>query len=254
MPPNVFTFVCLLPTAYCLLPTAYCLRLPTAYCLLPTPNCLLPTAYAMSLLRINVHEHTGTIIINRPERRNALFARALLPDLDSSFSATCISSVVCGPSLLTGAGSTFCACMDWPRCMRLSKRKIPVASGHDDSLLYLELLETMLRFPKPLIAAVNGPAVAGGAGLVLASDIVVAADDARFGFPEPLRASWPGWSSPLLVFRIGGRARREFCCGQANLIDAAEAFRTGARFIELVAGSTRPGCEPSNWASECGCA
>ncbi len=90
----------------------------------------------------------------------------------------------------------------------------------------------MLRFPKPLIAAVNGPAVAGGAGLVLACDIVVAANDARFGFPEPRRGIVAGLVAPLLVFRIGGgQAAHLLLTG--NLIDAQEAFRIGV-FHQLV--------------------
>ena len=71
-------------------------------------------------------------------------------------------------------------------------------------MLYHDLLLAMLRFPKPLVAAVNGPAMAGGAGLVLACDLVVAADTAAFGLPEPLRGIVAGMVAPLLHFRIGG--------------------------------------------------
>ena len=98
--------------------------------------------------------------------------------------------------------------------------------------LYRDLMEKMLRFPKPLIAAVNGPAVAGGAGLVLACDIVVAADEATFGLPEPRRGIVAGLVVPLLVFRVGGgQAADLLLTGQ--LIDAAGAHRIGL-FHELV--------------------
>ncbi len=90
----------------------------------------------------------------------------------------------------------------------------------------------MLHFPKPLVAAVNGPAVAGGAGLVLACDIVLAAARATFGFPEARRGIVAGLVAPLLVFRIGaGHAARLLLTGEA--IDSQEARRIGV-FHEVV--------------------
>ena len=74
---------------------------------------------------------------------------------------------------------------------------------HHDSVAYRDLIETMLRFPKPLIAAVGGPAMAGGAGLALACDLVLAAESASFGLPEPRRGLVAGMVAPLLAFRIG---------------------------------------------------
>jgi methylglutaconyl-CoA hydratase len=222
---------CLLPTAYCLLPTAYCL-LPTAYCLLPTAYCLLPTAYCLLMsIRINVHENVGTIIIDRPERRNAL-SRDVLRALVEAFGDLHLERRV-RAVIVTGAGSTFCAGMDLTEMRATKESDDPSAQWHEDSVLYLDLIETMLRFPKPIIAAVNGPAVAGGAGLVLASDIVVAADTAQFGFPEARRGIVAGLVAPLLVFRIGGGHAAHLLL-RANLIDAHEAFRLGA-FHELVA-------------------
>jgi enoyl-CoA hydratase/carnithine racemase len=84
-----------------------------------------------------------------------------------------------------------------------SQREDAQQQWHHDVVQYKELVEFMLRFPKPIIAAVNGPAVAAGAGLVLASDIVVAASDASLGFPEARRGLVSGLAAPLLVFRCG---------------------------------------------------
>ena len=69
-----------------------------------------------------------------------------------------------------------------------NKEQDPQAQWHEDAQQYKQLVEIMLRFPKPLIAAVNGPAIAGGAGLVLACDLVVATDVTRMGIPEAARA------------------------------------------------------------------
>ena len=92
--------------------------------------------------------------------------------------------------------------------------------------------EQMLRFPKPLIAAVGGPALAGGAGLVLACDIVVAADSATFGLPEPRRGLVAGMVAPLLAFRIGA-GRAGYLLMSATTVNAAEAQRMGL-FHEVV--------------------
>ena len=98
---------------------------------------------------------------------------------------------------------------------------------------YKELLEQMLLFPKPIIAAVNGPAVAGGAGLVLAADIVVAAPDAKFGLPEPRRGLVAGLVAPLLTFRIGAGPAANLLL-TARLAEADEAYRLGI-YHELTA-------------------
>jgi enoyl-CoA hydratase/carnithine racemase len=91
---------------------------------------------------------------------------------------------------------------------------------------YKELVETMLRHPKPIIAAVNGPVVAAGAALVLASDIVVASQDAAFRLPEPRRGLVAGLVSPLLTFRIGGGHAANLLLS-ARAVEADEAHRLG---------------------------
>ena len=91
---------------------------------------------------------------------------------------------------------------------------------------YRELVAQMIEFPKPIIASVNGPAVAGGAGLVLACDIVVAGESAQFGLPDPRRGVVAGVVGPLLAFRVGaGPAARLLLT--SSLYPAAEAFRLG---------------------------
>lgn len=90
----------------------------------------------------------------------------------------------------------------------------------------------MIELPKPIIASVNGPAVAGGAGLVLASDIVVAAPSAQFGLPEPRRGIIAGIVAPLLAFRVGGSTAARLLLTSA-LIDANEAHRIGL-YHELI--------------------
>jgi enoyl-CoA hydratase len=117
-----------------------------------------------------------TITISRPEVRNAIDAEtahglaAALDELDSDPGLTA--------AVLTGAGGTFCSGMDL-RAFLAGER--PSTEGRG----FAGLVE---RPPaKPVIAAVEGAAVAGGFEVVLACDLVVAAQDARFGLPEVKR-------------------------------------------------------------------
>lgn len=176
------------------------------------------------LVQVKKHLPSGTIILNRPAKRNAL-TRTLLNDLIQAFDDLHQERKV-RAVILTGAGSAFCAGMDLVEMRSTSEQDNPYAQWHDDALLYRDLLEMMLRFPKPIIAAVNGPAMAGGAGLVLASDLVLAVPEASFGLPEPRRGIVAGLVSPLLVFRIGGGHAANLLLS-ARTIAADEAHRLG---------------------------
>jgi len=182
------------------------------------------------LVELKKHLPSGTIILNRPEKRNAL-SRELLRKLQQAFEDFHQERRV-RAVILTGAGSAFCAGMDLGEMRETSELDEPYRQWHDDAVQYQELIETMLRFPKPIIAAVNGPAVAGGAGLVLATDLVVATHQARFGFPEPRRGIVAGMAAPLLTFRTGGGHAARMLLS-ADLIDSAEAHRIGV-YHELV--------------------
>ena len=184
------------------------------------------------IVKIQVHGHTATVTLNRPHKRNAL-SRELIKELRQALEDLFQERRVRGV-ILTGSGSSFCAGMDLMEMLATADQHDRLEQWHSDSAIYLDLIESMLRFPKPLVAAVNGAAVAGGAGLVMACDIVVASGDATFGFPEPRRGVVAGMVAPLLAFRIGG-ARAAYLLLTARVIDAFEAHRYGL-FHELVAG------------------
>lgn len=186
----------------------------------------------MNLVNLRVDGNAGTIILNRPDKRNAL-SRNLLAEIDQAFEDFHREKRV-RAVILTGAGSAFCAGMDLSEMLATHDSPEALSQWQQDATQYRDLVERMLLFPKPIIAAVNGPAMAGGMGLVLASDIVVSADTAHFGLPEPRRGLVAGVVSPLLTFRIG--------CGQAahllltaKSIGAVEAHRIGL-VHELVMG------------------
>lgn len=175
-------------------------------------------------LRIHIHESAGTIILNRPEKRNAL-SRSLLGEISQALSDFHKNEKI-RAVILTGAGAAFCAGMDLAEMASAAQQRDAIAQWHADAAAYRELVEQMLRFPKPIIAAVNGPAVAGGAGLVLACDVVVAAEGAAYGLPEPRRGVVAGMVTPLLAFRVGaGQAARLLLI--AETMEAREALRIG---------------------------
>ncbi len=178
----------------------------------------------MALVRVHVHGHTGTVILNRPEKRNAL-SRSLLAELVQALHDLHLQRSV-RAVVLTATGSAFCAGMDLLEMLETSRSPNAHAQWYNDAVAYRDLVELMLRFPKPLIAAVNGPALAGGMGLVLACDYVLAAREASFGLPEPRRGIVAGMVAPLVFFRLGGsQAARLLLFAQS--IDAPEAQRIG---------------------------
>jgi methylglutaconyl-CoA hydratase len=183
-----------------------------------------------AILEVKSHAPAGTIILRRPDQRNAL-TRQLIEEisqgLDDLRQERKVKAVI-----LTGAGSAFCAGMDLREMQRHSESPSALDEWHTDSVIYRDLLLKMLRFPKPIIAAVNGPAIAGGAGLVLASDIVLAAKSATFGLPEPRRGLVAGMVAPLLNFRVGAGRSAELLL-RANVLSAERAAEIGI-FHELI--------------------
>jgi len=173
---------------------------------------------------------SGTIVLNRPDKRNAL-SRQMLADLMQAFDDLHQERKV-RAVILTGAGTAFCAGMDLAEMQATAQQPEAYAQWHQDAVAYRELIDKMLLFPKPIIAAVNGPAVAGGAGLVLASDIVVGTPEAKFGLPEPKRGIVAGLVAPLLVFRVGGSHAANLLL-TARTIEPDESQRIGV-FHEVV--------------------
>jgi methylglutaconyl-CoA hydratase len=182
-------------------------------------------------ITVKVNHPSGTIVLNRPDRRNAL-TRQMMTDLaqalDDLHQERRVRAVI-----LTGAGSAFCAGMDLNEMQETAEQPDAMQQWYNDAVQYRELIDQMLRFPKPIIAAVNGPAMAGGAGLMLASDIVLGTPEAKFGLPEPRRGIVAGMVSPLLVFRVGASQAANLLL-TARTIESAEAQRIGL-YHELVA-------------------
>ena len=120
------------------------------------------------------------ITLNRPEKRNALNAAviaALKEDLRQASEDERVRMVV-----IAGAGKDFCSGADLAALQQIAQAS--VAENVDDAQSLLELFLLIRQIPVPVVAAVTGRALAGGAGLASACDLVLAAASARFGYPE----------------------------------------------------------------------
>jgi len=128
--------------------------------------------------------------------------------------------------VLTGAGSAFCAGMDLKEAAAIDAA--PDAEQQTIATLaeFGDLIQRVHTLPKPTIAAVNGEALAGGAGLVAACDLVVAAESARFGYPEVRRGLVPAIIMHDLYRQIGDRRVRELLLG-GSVLSAAKAHSWG---------------------------
>jgi methylglutaconyl-CoA hydratase len=164
------------------------------------------------------------LTLNRPERRNAL-SRDLITTLTTAVvQARDDPAVRC--VVLTGAGVAFCAGMDLAELQESLANRSDPRTIEEDARSLGRLYDLIAMLPKPTVAAVNGAAVAGGAGLVSACDLAVAAATAKFGYPEVRRGLVAAMVLPYLLRHVGERLAR-YLLLTGELIDAAEAQRTG---------------------------
>jgi methylglutaconyl-CoA hydratase len=180
----------------------------------------------MSEAKVVRSDHGPVVLltINRPAQRNAL-SRGLVAELGDLLSAleaeTTVRAVV-----LTGAGSVFCAGMDLKEALAAGGAPEAEKLAIADIRGIADLVTQLHRLSKPTIAAVNGDAFAGGAGLAIACDFVIAAEHARFAYPEVRRGLVGAVVMHDLVRQVGDRrARALLLTGEA--VAAAEAERWG---------------------------
>jgi enoyl-CoA hydratase/carnithine racemase len=159
------------------------------------------------------------ITLTRPDRRNA-FDAALIAELAEAFVDVGRARAV----LLAGEGPSFCAGadVDWMRASAGLSFEENVA----DANALRRMLEAIDGCAAPVVARVHGHALGGGAGIVAAADIAIAAPDTVFAFSEVKLGIIPAVISPFVLSKIGpGAARRYFVTGER--FDAETALRIG---------------------------
>lgn len=169
-------------------------------------------------------ENSGTvakITLNRPDKRNAISAQMIseiLGVLDE------VEKTRARVVMITGTGKAFCAGMDLDMLQAIAQQS--PSENQEDSRRIAKLFRRIWSYSKPLIAAVNGHALAGGCGIATLCDFTLAVPEAKFGYTEVKIGFLPAIVSVFLTRQIGEKRSRDLLL-TGRLIDAVEAKEFG---------------------------
>jgi methylglutaconyl-CoA hydratase len=163
----------------------------------------------------------ATLTFNRPDKRNAISAK-MLSELQAALDT--IERSHARVAILTGAGKAFCSGMDLEMLAAIAHQS--AAENMEDSKRLARMFRRIWSFSKPLIAAVNGPALAGGCGIATLCDFTIAAPEAKFGYTEVKIGFLPAIVSVFLTRQIGDKHARDLLL-TGRLVDAEEARTLG---------------------------
>ncbi|RDI94829.1 enoyl-CoA hydratase/isomerase family protein [Meiothermus sp. QL-1] len=174
------------------------------------------------MLRTTQFENVRLLTLDDPARRNPLspeLVRALLAALDQAEREEGVRALV-----LTGAGPAFSAGADLEFLRQVTSASAEANYAHAQELM--RLFHRLYTFPKPTLAAVNGPAVAGGAGLASACDLVLMSEGASLGYTEVRIGFVAALVGVILVRAVGEKHARELLL-TGRMVSAQEAYRMG---------------------------
>jgi len=173
----------------------------------------------MTDVGLDLRGGVAIVTIDRPEVRNAI-SPATMDALDAALDAAAESSVL----VIRGRGDrAFISGGDL--------RELAKIRAHDDAvemaLRMRRLCDRISTFPAPVIAALNGHALGGGAEVAVAADIRVAADDIKIGFTQASLAIMPAWGGAERLAAVVGRAQALLLTTTGERVDTTEALRIG---------------------------
>lgn len=174
------------------------------------------------ILQYSVKNRVARIHLNRPDKRNALngaLVQALKEALRTSAADSSVHAV-----LLSGAGKDFCSGADLAELERIAGMGLDESRA--DALSLAELFTLVREHPRPVVAAVQGRALAGGCGLATSCDLVLARADARFGYPEVHLGFVPAMVMSILRRKVGESVAFELAV-LGDRIPAARAAEIG---------------------------
>src|ERR1700756_534059 len=174
-----------------------------------------------STLILDITGQIATITLNRPDKRNAMSA-TMMAELQTALDEIEKSHVRVG--ILTGAGKAFCAGMDLEMLAQIAQQS--PAENQEDSRRMAKMFRRIWSFPRPLIAAVNGAALAGGCGIATLCDFTLAVPEAKFGYTEVKIGFLPALVSVFLIRQIGEKRTRDLLL-TGRIIEAEEARAMG---------------------------
>jgi len=169
-------------------------------------------------------DNTGqiaTITLNRPDKRNSISAQ-MISELQTVLDEIERSHARVG--IITGAGKAFCAGMDLDMLADIAKQS--PTENQEDSRRIARMFRRIWSYTKPLIAAVNGPALAGGCGIATLCDFTLAAPEAKFGYTEVRIGFLPAIVSVFLTRQIGEKRARDLLL-TGRIFEPAEAKELG---------------------------
>ena len=172
-------------------------------------------------INLSFDSSIATLTLNRPDKRNAI-SYELIAELLRALEEVKNSSA--RVLILTGAGKAFCSGMDLENLKSLIGRT--PEQSLEDTRAMASLFRNLYEFPKPTIAAVNGPAIAGGTGLALLCDFTLAVPDAKFGYTEVRIGFVPAIVATFLLRQVGEKIARDLLL-TGRIFDAEEALRIG---------------------------
>jgi methylglutaconyl-CoA hydratase len=174
-----------------------------------------------STLLFDMPGDVATITLNRPDKRNAI-STAMISELQSALDAIEKSHV--RVAILTGAGKAFSAGMDLEMLAAIAQQS--PAENQEDSRRMAKMFRRIWSFPRPLIAAVNGAALAGGCGIATLCDFTLAVPEAKFGYTEVKIGFLPAIVSVFLSRQVGEKRMRDLLL-TGRIIEASEAKEMG---------------------------
>lgn len=161
----------------------------------------------------------AVVTINRPHARNAI-ALDTMDELEKAIDGAAGARALA----ITGAGDrAFVSGGDLRELAALRTEEQAAAMANR----MREVCDKLARFPGPVIAALNGHALGGGAEVAVAADIRIAADDIEIGFNQVALAIMPAWGGAERLARLVGRGRALLLAGTGEILSAADAERVG---------------------------
>jgi methylglutaconyl-CoA hydratase len=172
-------------------------------------------------VQLAYEDRVATLTLNRPEKRNAI-SFELIDDVVRALDEVAKSDAIV--LIVTGAGKAFCSGMDLDNLKALLGRT--PEQNLQDSQTMVQLFRSLYEFPKVTIAAVNGPAIAGGTGLALLCDFTLAVPDTKFGYTEVRIGFVPAIVSTFLLRQVGEKQARDLLL-TGRIFGSEEAARMG---------------------------
>ena len=174
-----------------------------------------------STLLLDISGPIATITLNRPDKRNAI-SDSMIAELQTALDEIEKSHARVG--ILTGAGTAFCSGMDLAMLAAIAEQS--PAENQEDSRRMAKMFRRIWSFPRPLIAAVNGAALAGGCGIATLCDFTLAVPGAKFGYTEVKIGFLPALVSVFLIRQIGEKHARDLLL-TGRIMEAEEARAIG---------------------------